>query len=409
MNSALPRPLLLRNAALATMTEPAGYGEVLDAALLIDADERIGWLGPARDLPAGLDAAAEVDCRGGWITPGLIDCHTHLVYSGNRSDEFEQRLRGASYAGIAGRGGGIRRTVAATRGAGFDALLADSAARARVLAAGGVTRIEVKSGYGLDLETERRMLLVARALPGHAPVTVHTTFLGAHALPPEYPGDADRYIDHICRDILPALAGDGLVDAVDGFCETIAFSRDQIGRVFETARALGLPVKLHAEQLSNQHGAALVAAHGGLSADHLEYLDQAGVEAMAAAGTVATLLPGAFYYLNETRLPPIEALRKAGVPLAVATDHNPGSSPVLSLPLCLNMACVLFGLRPDEALAGVTRNAARALGVADACGRLAPGLRAELALWDIERPGDLAYSIGGNPCRQTFPGHRAKV
>lgn len=398
------RPLLLRKVHAATMTDPTGYGEIRDAALLIDADERIGWMGPERDLPAGLDAASEIDCGGAWITPGLIDCHTHLVYAGNRSDEFEERLGGTSYAEIAARGGGIRRTVQATRSAGFDELLDGAVRRARRLAAGGVTRIEVKSGYGLDLATERRMLSVARALSDHVPVTVHTTFLGAHALPPEFSGDADGYVDHVCEEMLPALADEGLVDAVDGFCEEIGFSRAQIERVFETARNLGLPVKLHAEQLSNQHGAALVAEYGGLSADHLEYVDDDDIPALAAAGTVATLLPGAFYYLRETRLPPVEALREAGVPMALATDHNPGSSPVLSLPLSMNMACVLFGLRPDEALAGVTRNAARALGVADSCGRLEAGLRAELALFDIERPGDLAYAIGADPCVRTFSG-----
>lgn len=399
-----PRPLLLRNAHAATMADAIGYGGIRDAALLIDADERIGWLGRERDLPAGLDAASEFDCDGGWITPGLIDCHTHLVYAGNRSDEFEERLGGTSYAEIAARGGGIQRTVQATRAAGFDALLNGAVRRARTLVGGGVTRIEVKSGYGLDLATERRMLRVARAVADHVPLNVHTTFLGAHALPPEFSGNADGYVDHVCDEMLPALADEGLVDAVDGFCEEIGFTRAQIERVFETARGLGLPVKLHAEQLSDQRGAALVAEYGGLSADHLEYIDVDDIPALAAAGTVATLLPGAFYYLRETRLPPVDALREAGVPMALATDHNPGSSPVLSLPLCMNMACVLFGLRPDEALAGVTRNAARALGVADRCGRLETGLRAELALWEIERPGDLAYEIGAEPCRRTFSG-----
>lgn len=388
---------LLRHANLATMTEPSGYGSIHKAALLIDQQQRIAWLGVDKDLPADITADQEIDCQQRWITPGLIDCHTHLVYAGNRSDEFEQRLQGISYAEIARQGGGIQSTVNATRNASFDELLQATLQRTKNLIAEGVTRIEIKSGYGLNLETERRMLQVARAIGEHLPITVHTTFLGAHALPPEFSDDADTYIEHICRDMLPALASEGLIDAVDGFCESIGFSAAQIERVFQTAKALGLPVKLHAEQLSNQHGAALVARYQGLSADHLEYLDEEGIRAMASAGTVATLLPGAFYYLNETQLPPIDLLRKHTVPMAIATDHNPGTSPMLSLLAAMNMACVLFRLRPDEVLAGVTRHAAQALGVSHECGTLMVGKKAELAVWDIEQPVDLVYGIGYNP------------
>lgn len=394
--------LLLRHANLATMTG-GGYGIVRDAALLVDQNNTIAWLGPDQDLPADTIAEMEFDCGRRWVTPGLIDCHTHLVYAGNRSNEFEKRLQGVSYADIARQGGGIQSTVKATREASIDELLISAVARAQKLAAEGVTRIEIKSGYGLDLDTERRMLQVARAIPEQVRVSVHTTFLGAHALPPEFAGDADGYIQHICEEMLPALAAEGLVDAVDGFCESIGFNTAQIERLFQTAQELRLPVKLHAEQLSNQHGAALAARYAGLSADHLEYLDDAGIQAMAESGTVATLLPGAFYYLNETRLPPIDGLREQKVPIAIATDHNPGTSPMLSLLTAMNMACVVFGLRPDEALAGVTRNAARALGVTDVCGTLETGKRADLAVWEIEQPVDLVYSIGHNPLVNIMP------
>lgn len=389
--------LLLRHANLATMAQPSGYGIVKNAALLLDDQQRIAWLGPDKDLPITLKADQEIDCQQRWITPGLIDCHTHLVYAGNRSDEFELRLQGVSYAEIAGQGGGIQSTVNATRNASFDDLLQAALQRIKHLVAEGVTRVEIKSGYGLNLETERHMLQVARAIPKHLPVTVHTSFLGAHALPPEFSHDADAYIEHICKDMLPTLANEGLVDAVDGFCESIGFSTTQIEKVFETAQALNLPVKLHAEQLSNQHGTALVARYKGLSADHLEYLDNDGILAMADSGTVATLLPGAFYYLNETQLPPIELLRQQHIPIAVATDHNPGTSPMLSLLAAMNMACVLFQLRPDEVLAGVTRHAAQALGAAHECGTLTVGKRADLAVWDIEQPVDLVYGLGHNP------------
>jgi imidazolonepropionase len=357
--------------------------------------ERIAWVGPRRDAPP---AANTHDCSGLWLTPGLVDCHTHVVYAGNRSDEWEARLNGATYEDIARAGGGIMSTVRATRAASEDDLFDASLPRIRALLAEGVTTLEIKSGYGLDLETEAKMLRVARRVGKLLPVDVCTTFLGAHALPPEYAGRADDYIDMLCSEMLPALAAQGLVDAVDAFCERIGFSHDQTARVFDVAQRLGLPVKLHAEQLSDQGGAALVARYGGLSADHLEWLSGDGVAAMARAGTVAVLLPGAYYFLRETRMPPLAQLRDAGVPLAVATDCNPGTSPMTSLLLAMNMACTLWRLTPLEALRGVTVNAARALGRMD-IGSLAPGQRADFALWDIARPADLAYAIGANPCR----------
>lgn len=384
---------------LATMRGSRGdeFGEVRDAALAVR-DGRIAWLGPVADLPSDLRAEDTVDGSGAWITPGLIDCHTHVVYAGNRSDEFEARLRGATYAEIAQRGGGIASTVRATRAASEDELYAASLPRMRALLAEGVTTLEIKSGYGLALESERRMLRVARRIGRELPVTVHTTFLGAHALPPEFGGRADAYIDEVCDHMLPPLVREGLVDAVDAFCETIGFTPAQTERLFRAARALGVPVKLHAEQLSDQGGAALVARYGGLSADHLEYLSDAGIAAMAQAGTVAVLLPGAFYFLREKKLPPIDALRGASVPMAVATDCNPGTSPLTSLLLALNMACTLFRLTPAEALAGATVHAARALGLHDV-GTLEVDQRADFVLWNIGRPADLAYAIGLNPCR----------
>ena len=389
--------VLYTNARLATLAGDAGadgYGIVEDGAVAVRAG-RIAWVGPRADAPP---AAAVHDCEGLWLTPGLVDCHTHVVHAGNRSDEWEARLNGATYEDIARAGGGIMSTVRATRAASEDDLLAASLPRIRALLAEGVTTLEIKSGYGLDFATEAKMLRVARRVGDLLPVTVRTTFLGAHALPPEYAGRADDYIDLLCTEMLPALADEGLVDAVDAFCERIGFSHDQTARVFDVARALGLPVKLHAEQLSDQDGAALVARYGGLSADHLEWLSAEGVAAMARAGTVAVLLPGAYYFLRETRMPPIDALRAAGVPLAVATDCNPGTSPMTSLLLALNMACTLWRLTPLEALRGVTVNAARALGRTDV-GTLAVGRRADFALWDIARPADLAYAIGANPCR----------
>jgi imidazolonepropionase len=382
-------------------------GEVRDAALAVR-DGRLAWLGRERDLPSGLQARECHEGGGAWVTPGLIDCHTHLVYAGNRSDEFEARLHGASYAQIAARGGGILATVRATRAASEDDLYAQSLPRARALAAEGVTTLEIKSGYGLDLATERKMLRVARRIGAELDVEVRTTFLGAHAVAPEYRGRADEYLDLLCEQMLPALAAEGLIDAVDAFCETIGFTPAQCERLFVAAGRLGLPVKLHAEQLSDQGGATLVARHAGLSADHLEWLSPTGIAAMARAGTVAVLLPGAFYWLRETRLPPIAQLRAACVPLAVATDNNPGTSPLTSLLTAMNMACVLFGLTPGEALAGTTVHAARALGLAADRGSLAPGQRADFVLWKVDRPADLAYAIGPAPVRAVVRGGRVR-
>jgi imidazolonepropionase len=387
------------NARLATMVAGPGYGEVEDGAIAVRGG-RIAWVGARVALPAALRAAStrEHDAGGRWITPGLIDCHTHLVYAGSRAGEFEQRLNGASYEAIARAGGGIRSTVAATRTASEAALLEASKPRLRALAAEGVTMVEIKSGYGLDAGSEAKMLKVARALGSALPVTVRTTFLGAHALPPEFEGRADAYIDEVCERMLPEIARAGLADAVDAFCERIGFSAAQVQRVFEAAKKLGLPVKLHAEQLSNQGGARLAARYGALSADHLEYIEEGDAVAMAKAGTVAVLLPGAFYSLRETRVPPIDLLRRHGIAMAVATDCNPGSSPMTSLLLALNMACTLFRFTPQEALAGATREAARALGLAAEAGTLEAGKVADFVLWDIDRPAELAYGIGVNPC-----------
>ena len=385
---------LFTNVHLATMAD--GYGEIRDAAIAVSGG-RISWLGKAADAPR--DARTVHDGAGRWLTPGLIDCHTHIVHAGNRSDEFEARLNGATYEDIARAGGGIMSTVRATREASADELLRQSLPRVASLLAEGVTTIEIKSGYGLTLEAEAKMLRVARRVAEVLPVSVATTFLGAHALPPEFAGRADAYIDEICERMLPALAAEGLADAVDAFCERIGFSNAQTERVFAAARELGLPVKLHAEQLSDQRGAELVARFGGLSADHLEHLTPQGVDAMAAAGTVAVLLPGAYYFLRDTQPPPVAAMRAAGVAMAVATDCNPGTSPMTSLLLAMNMACTLWRLTPQEALAGVTRHAARALGRGHDIGTLQVGKRADFALWDIARPADLSYAIGFNPCR----------
>ena len=388
--------LLIANVHLATMA--GGYGELRDGALAVK-DGRIAWIGNADHAPP---AARVVDGGGGWLTPGLIDCHTHIVHAGKRSDEFEARLNGATYEDIARAGGGIMSTVRATRAASEHELLRQSLPRVASLLAEGVTTIEIKSGYGLALEHEAKMLRVARRVAKLMPVQVATSFLGAHALPPEYAGRADAYIDAVCEQMLPALAHEGLVDAVDAFCERIGFSPAQTARLFAAAARHGLPVKLHAEQLSDQGGAQLVAQHGGLSADHLEHLGEAGIAAMAAAGTVAVLLPGAYYFLRETQAPPVAALRAAGVPMAVATDCNPGTSPMCSLLLALNMACTLWRLTPLEALQGATVHAARALGRQARIGTLEVGKQADLALWDIARPADLAYAIGFNPCRAVF-------
>jgi imidazolonepropionase len=386
---------LWRGGRLCTLAGDSGWGLIDDGALLV-AGDTLRWVGPVAELPPEAAAAEVIELDGALVTPGFVDCHTHLVYGGSRAHEFEQRLHGASYADIAKAGGGIRSTVAATRAASEAELLAAATKRARALIAEGVTTLEVKSGYGLDAATEARMLRVARQLQGLG-LTVRTTYLAAHALPPEF-ADADDYIAAVCL-WLPDLAEEGLVDAVDAFCEHIAFSPAQVGRVFDAARRLGLPVKLHAEQLSDQGGAQLAASHRALSCDHLEYLSPAGVQAMAQAGTVAVLLPGAFYALRETQLPPIAALREARVPIALATDHNPGSSPTLSPLLMLNMACVLFGLTPEEALRGMTVHGARALGLADR-GRLVAGQRADFCIWDVEHPRELAACFGHNPLKE---------
>jgi len=376
----------------ATMKD--GRYSIIEDAAIITEGGRIAWIGPRTELPER--PVHSTDLGGAWVTPGFIDCHTHLVFGGDRSGEFEQRLNGVSYAEIAAAGGGIASTVRATREASEDELLASAIKRARPLLADGVTVLEVKSGYGLDLDSERRMLRVARRLEQVLPVTVRTTCLSAHALPPEYAGRADEYIEQVCTHILPALAEEGLVDAVDAFCEHLAFSPAQVERVFQAAQRLGLPVKLHAEQLSSLHGSTLASRYGALSADHLEFMDESDAIAMAEAGTVAVLLPGAFFVLRETQLPPMDALRKHGVAIAIASDLNPGTSPALSLRLMLNMACTAFRLTPEEALAGVTLNAARALGMADRHGSLEAGKVADFIAWDIQRPAELAYWLGGD-------------
>lgn len=380
------------NCHAATMTG-GHYSIIVDAALVTSA-ESIVWIGPRAELPAG-DYAETIDLGGAWLTPGLIDCHTHLVFGGDRSAEFEQRLEGVSYTEIAKAGGGIASTVRATRTASEDELFASAQQRLRSLLRDGVTTVEIKSGYGLDLASERKMLRVIRRLGESLPVTVQATCLAAHALPPEYAERSDAYIDLVCSEILPTLAAEGLVDAVDAFCEHLAFSPAQVERVFQRARELGLPVKLHAEQLSSLHGSSLAARYGALSADHLEFMDEADAQAMAAADSVAVLLPGAFYFLRETQLPPMQVLREHGVAIAIASDLNPGTSPALSVRLMMNMACTLFRMTPEEALAGVTLHAAKALGLADSHGSLEVGKIADFVAWDIARPAELAYWLGG--------------
>ncbi|MBY0135331.1 imidazolonepropionase [Paracoccus yeei] len=387
---------LLTHAAIATMNdETGGYGLIPQASLVVE-DDRISWVGPEADLPERYAGASRRDLGGRLVTPGLIDCHTHIVFGGDRSREFEMRLEGAGYEEIARAGGGILSSVRATRDADEASLLKSALRRVDHLIAEGVTTIEVKSGYGLTVADELKMLRVARLIEARREVTVRTTWLAAHALPPEYQGDRAGYIRDVVIAGMDAAHAEDLVDAVDGFCEGIAFSRDEMAAIFDHAKTLGLPVKLHAEQLSDLHGAAMAARHGAMSADHLEWLGQDGVDAMAASGTVAVLLPGAFYTLRETQLPPVGALRDAGVPIALATDCNPGTSPLTSLLLAMNMGATLFRLTPAECLAGVTRNAARALGLAER-GVIAPGMRADLAIWDVHTPAELTYRIGFNP------------
>lgn len=388
---------LWTNARLATMSAAvdAPYGAIEDG-IIAARDGRIVYTGPRKEAPT-FQATETIDCGGRWITPGLIDCHTHLVYGGDRAHEFELRLQGATYEEIARAGGGILSTVKATREASEDTLFASADRRLAALMAEGVTTVEIKSGYGLEQQAELKQLRVARRIGRERPVTVRTTFLGAHAVPPEYKGRSGDYTALVAGPLLDAVAAEGLADAVDVFCEGIAFSPDETRAVFEAAKAKGLAIKLHAEQLSNLHGAKLAAEMGALSADHLEYLDEDGVIAMAKAGTVAVVLPGAFYFLRETQKPPIELMRKHGAAIALATDANPGSSPLTSPLLVLNMACTLFRMTPEEALAGLTRHAATALGLQDEVGTLEAGKRCDLAIWEIERPAELAYRIGFNP------------
>lgn len=383
---------LWQHCHVATMAQ--GNYSIIEDAAMVTAGSLIEWIGPRSQVPTA-DYAQVHDLQGAWVTPGLIDCHTHAVFGGNRSGEFEQRLEGVSYAEIAAKGGGIASTVRATRAASEDELFDSARKRLRSLLRDGVTTVEIKSGYGLDLANERKMLRVARRLGDELPVSVRATCLAAHALPPEYKDRADDYIEHICSEMLPALAAEGLVDAVDAFCEYLAFSTEQVERVFKVAQQLGLPVKLHAEQLSSLHGSSLAARYRALSADHLEFMTEEDAIAMAASGTVAVLLPGAFYFLRETQLPPMEALRKHGVKIAIASDLNPGTSPALSVRLMLNMACTLFRMTPEEALAGVTQHAATALGMGATHGSLEVGKVADFVAWQIDRPADLAYWLGG--------------
>jgi len=385
--------MILSNANLVTFDGDSGYG-IVSRGAVVAADGRIAWIGPASQLPSRYNDLPNHDLQGRLITPGLIDCHTHLIHAGNRTHEFEQRLQGSSYAEIASSGGGIQTTVAATREAVEEELLATALKRVDILMPEGVTTVEIKSGYGLDIDTELKMLRVARRIGQLRPIRVCTSFLGAHTPGPEYRDRADEYLERVCLPALEIAAADNLVDAVDGFCESIAFTPEQVSRVFQCAQRLGLPIKLHADQMSDLGGARLAAQYGALSADHLEYTSVVGVRAMATAGTVAVMLPGAFYTLRETQLPPIAEFRSHHVPMAVATDLNPGSSPLHSLLLAMNMACTLFRLTPEESLRGTTCHAAQVLGLSDA-GRLLVGYHADLAVWDAEHPAELSYRIGG--------------
>ncbi len=400
--------LLVRGGHLATM-EPgaAPYGAVRDGALVVEGG-RIRWVGPEATVPAELARAPSrtLELDGRWVSPGLVDCHTHLVFGGNRAREFEARLGGATYEEIARAGGGILSTVQATREASEERLAESAHRRLTALCSAGVTTVEIKSGYGLELSTELRMLRVARALESSLPVTVQTTVLGAHTVPPEYRDDRTGYLDLVCREMIPEAVEEGLADAVDAFCEGIAFSPEEVGRVFEAGSAHGLPLRLHADQLSDLGGGALAARYGARSADHLEHTSEASVRSMAEAGTVAVLLPGAFHFLGGGQRPPVRALRSYGVPIAVASDLNPGSSPVLAPLVVLNLACTLFGLTPEEALAGMTRIGAEALGMDHDVGTLEPGKQADLAIWDVSDPAELSYWLGGNPCAGTV--HRGK-
>lgn len=411
----MPASLILRHARLATcsatrrpVSRDSDQLGMLDDGALICRDGRILFVGPDKDLPPTKGDSREIDCAGRLVTPGLIDCHTHLVHGGDRAEEFEQRLRGASYEEIARAGGGIISTVRATRQASEDDLVAASSARLDDLLAEGVTTVEIKSGYGLDLDTEIKQLRVARRLGSERHVRVCTTYLGAHALPPEMKQNRTGYVAKICDEVMPAVAAAGLADAVDGFCESIAFTPDEISRVFSAAQRHGLKVKLHADQLSNLHGAALAASFHALSADHLEHTDEAGVKAMAERGTVAVLLPGAFYFVRETKVPPVELFRRHGVPMALATDCNPGSSPLTSPLLAMNMAATLFRMTVDECLLGLTRHGAEALGLDQQCGTLDLGKAADCVIWDAERPAELVYRIGHNPLhKRIFAGAEA--
>ncbi len=391
---------LWHDCRLATLSPSSeGLGQ-LDNGVVACTDGRIVYAGSASDASSSWSVKERIGCGGRWITPGLIDCHTHLVHGGNRSREFEQRLRGATYEEIARAGGGILSTVDATRRASTEELVAGALPRLDALIAEGVTTIEIKSGYGLEFRAERRQLRAARQLGVKRPICVRTTLLAAHTVPPEYAGNRSGYIDAICDEYIPRFSGEGLLDSVDAFCEEIAFSPQEVSRVFEKCAVLGIPVKLHADQLSNLHGAALAARFDALSADHLEYADEQSVAAMASSGTVAVLLPGAFYFIREQQMPPVDLMRRYGVPIALATDSNPGTSPLTSILLTMNMGATLFRLTVDECIAGVTREAARALGLFADVGSLEVGKYCDLAIWDIERPADLVYRIGFNPLRE---------